>query len=184
MSRQITVEPEEFHLVDFSAAEIAAIVDEVAGRVGLPPDQQVVVQVNESTPLGRARLAATDPVTLEVESGGFEDPLRPRQLSRANVEATAGRLLMRARDRLDPDFGDPPPDADLALAEATAWDVYATGRLARLGFASQRERRRYHFRIRHGFTDESDLEFERLWNGEDLTWAQVREPAQAPQIAG
>lgn len=162
-------------MVDFDAGEIARIVGDVADRIGLPADQALRVRVNERTPLGRARLAALSAaeIVLDVESGGFEDPLRPRRLSEGNVAATVGRLLMLAHDRLDPVFGDPPDDEALTLAESVAWDVYATGRLARLGYPSQEDRRRYHFRIRHGFTDAADAEFDRLWHGDGLTWADV-----------
>ena len=81
---------------------------------------------------------------------------------------------MRTKDRLDPSFGDPPPDDDIPINDYTAWDTYAVGRLERLGFPSQRERRRYHFRIRHGFTDVADGVFDRLWTGENLTWADLQ----------
>jgi hypothetical protein len=61
----------------------------------------------------------------------------------------------------------------VALAHRVAWDVYAVGRLDRLGHRSQRQRRLYHFRNRHGFTDEADAAFERLWTADGLTWAQI-----------
>ena len=56
-----------------------------------------------------------------------------------------------------------------------AWDVYCIGRLVRLGFKHYDNRQRwlYHFRNRHGFTDAADDAFERLWTGDDLTWADI-----------
>ena len=81
---------------------------------------------------------------------------------------------MRVRDRLDPAFGDPPPDKELSVQQHTAWDAYAVGRCARLGLPTQRQRRLYHFRIRHGFTDVADRVFDRLWTATDLTWADIQ----------
>jgi hypothetical protein len=80
---------------------------------------------------------------------------------------------MRTIDRLDPSFGDAPADDDMSIELYAAWAIYAVGRLERLGFPSQRERRRYHFRIRHGFTDVADRVFDRLWAGDNLTWADI-----------
>ena len=56
------------------------------------------------------------------------------------------------------------------LAHRVAWDVYAVGRLQQLGYDSQRQRRLYGFRNRHGFTDAADAAFEQLWTSSDLTW--------------
>ena len=71
-----------------------------------------------------------------------------------------GRLLLQALDRRDPAFGDPPPDDALSVAHRVAWDVYAVGRLQRLGYRAQRQRRLYAFRNRHGFTDAADAAFD------------------------
>jgi hypothetical protein len=169
----VSVSPEEFHLVKYDAPEIRAIVSELADRVGLG-DRDIVIEVDEKTPLGSSAVVSLDPITITVESGGFEDAKHLRHLSRESVEGVIGRHLMRTKDRLDPSFGDPPPDDDMPINGYTAWDTYAVGRLERLGFPSQRERRRYHFRIRHGFTDVADGVFDRLWTGENLTWADIQ----------
>jgi hypothetical protein len=169
----VSVSPEEFHLVKYDAQEIAVIVSELADRVGLG-DRDIVIEVDEKTPLGSSAVVSLDPITITVESGGFEDAKRLRHLSRDSVEGVVGRHLMRTKDRLDPSFGDPPPDDDIPINDYTAWDTYAVGRVERLGFPSQRERRRYHFRIRHGFTDVADGVFDRLWAGENLTWADIQ----------
>ena len=84
-----------------------------------------------------------------------------------------GRVLFQAGDRLDPDFGAPSFDDDLPMHHSVAWDIYAVARLARLGYRSQRQRRLYHFRNRHGFTDVADAAFERVWTEDGLTWSDL-----------
>jgi hypothetical protein len=177
----VTVSPEEFHLVKYDAAEIASIVSELADEVGMG-DRTIHIDVDEKTPLGSSAVVSLDPITITVESGGFEDAKNLRSLSRESVEGVVGRHLMRIKDRLNPDFGDPPADDDLPIDLYTSWDIYAVGRLERLGFPSQRERRRYHFRIRHGFTDVADRVFDSLWSAENLTWADI-EAASAEAMA-
>ena len=169
----VTVSPQEFHLVEYDAAEIASIVSELADTVGLG-DRAIHIEVDEKTPLGSSAVVSLDPITITVESGGFEDAKHLRHLDRESVEGVVGRHFMRTIDRLNPDFGDPPADDDLPIELYTAWDIYAVGRLERLGYPSQRERRRYHFRIRHGFTDVADRVFDRLWTASDLTWADIQ----------
>jgi hypothetical protein len=169
---KVTVSPEQFSLVQFDAAEIIAIAGPLADRVGMG-DRAIHIEVDERTPLGSSELTSLDPITIAVESGGFEDAKRLRQLSRESVEAVVGRHLMRARDRLDPAFGDPPADKDLSIEQYVTWDVYAVARLERFGYPSQKPRRRYHFRIRHGFSDEADRVFDRLWEADGLTWADL-----------
>ena len=171
MAPEVTVSPEQFHLVEFDGGEIAAIVGRLAEQLGI--DRPIHIEVDERTPLGSSALPSLDPITIQVESGAFEDAKHLRHVSQASVEGVVGRLLLRARDRLDPDFGEPPADDDLSIAHYVAWDVYAVGRLERLGYPSQEGRRRYHFRIRHGFTDVSDRVFDRLWSGDGLRWADL-----------
>jgi hypothetical protein len=173
MSVRVTVVPEQFTLVHFDAAQIAELAAEVAATVGIPDGLEVRVEVDEQSPLGRTEVRGVEPVTVAIESGAFEDAKRPRHLSEPSVRGVLGRLLFRARDRLDPAFGDPPADADLTLRQYVAWDVYAVGRCERAGLRAQKERRRYHFRIRHGFTDVADDAFDRLWSGDGLTWADL-----------
>jgi len=180
----VTVTPEEFKFVFFDGARIAAVTEKLIGEIGL--DRDVAIEVDESTPLGRAKVASTDPIVLSVESGAFEDAKRPRHLSERAVADVVGKWLLRTRDRLDPSFGDPPDDDALTLAQTTAWDTYCVGRLARLGYPVQRQRRLYHFRNRHGFSDLADAAFEQLWNGEGLSWAGIEaisattEPTRTP----
>jgi len=169
----VTVTPTEWQYVFFDTATITAIVEKLVGEIGV--DRDVHVEVDESTPLGRAKVTALDPaITLSIEGGAFEDPKRPRHLSERGVADVTGRWLLRSRDRLDPAFGDPPPDEELTLSQVTAWDTYCVGRLAGLGYPVQRQRRLYHFRNRHGFSDIADAAFERLWHANGLTWADIQ----------
>jgi hypothetical protein len=168
---QVVVSPTTYTYVFYDADTISAVASKLLDQMGL--DVALRVEVDETTPMGRARLTSLEPLTIHAESGAFEDLKRPRQLSEDRTADVVGRLLLKAKDRMDPAFGDPPPDDSLTLAQAAAWDVYAVGRLVRLGYAGQRQRRLYQFRNRHGFTDAADAAFERLWTAESLTWADI-----------
>jgi hypothetical protein len=173
----VSVSPETFTMVNFDGAQIAALVGDVADAIGLAGP--IRIEVDEHTPLGASSLVSLDPITIRVESGALENAKQPRHLSERNVVALSARLLFRAKDRSTPGFADAPAEADLTAAQAVAWDIYSVGRTARLGYASQRTRRLYHFRIRHGFSDATDDVFERLWSGEDLTWADIEAACEA-----
>ena len=168
-----TVEPSTFTMVDFDAARIAALTEELARKVGIEEGADITVEVDESTPLGRTQLVSVDPVHIRTESGAFEDPKKVRRFSEDAATDVLGRYLLRAADRRRPDFADAPPDEDLTVPQRTAWDVYAVGRLARMGYAVRRQRWLYAFRNRHGFTDDADDAFEQLWGGEGLGWAEI-----------
>ena len=172
----VIVTPETFTLVGFDRDEIAAIAEDLLPKVGIDADADVHLDVNEGSPLGWAVITSLDPVTLNIESGALEDPKRPRQLSPAGAQNVIGRLLLQASDRLDHAFGAPPLDEPLDPALANAWETYSAGRLDQLGYryADQRQRRLYHFRNRHGFTDRADAVFERIWSGDGLTFADLR----------
>jgi len=171
----VKVTPDTFNLVNYDASEIASIVAELQTAVGLPGGIDITLEVDESTPLGRASVTSYDPVTLHLESGALEDPKRPRHLSRTGSADVIGRLLFRVHDRRDPAFGDPPDDKDIPIAHSVAWDAYCIGRLVRLGYRhyDNRQRRLYHFRNRHGFSDTADEAFDRLWTADTLTWADI-----------
>jgi hypothetical protein len=169
---EVTVVPETYSLIEFEAERIRAVTSKLMEEIGVPVSLRI--EVDETTPLGRAWTSSLEPLVLSVESGAFEDPKRPRHLSERSVADVVGRLLFRVRDRLDPSFGEVPADDDLSLPESTAWDAYAVGRLARLGYPAQKQRRLYHFRNRHGFSDVADAAFDRLWTGEGLTWADIQ----------
>ena len=180
----VTVIPEEWKFVFFDGATITAITEKLLGQIGL--DRDVRIEVDESTPLGRAKVASVDPIVLAVESGAFENPKRPRHLSEQATADVVGKWLFRISDRLSGGFDAAPADDDLSLAQSTAWDTYSVGRMARLGYPVQRQRRLYHFRNRHGFSDSADVVFERLWNADGLTWADIEtactetEPTRTP----
>ena len=172
----VTVTPEEFSLVKFDASEIKSVAEKLISAIGLPADLDVRIEVDESTPLGRATVTSyDDPVVISVESGALEDPKRPRLVSSTGSADVLGRLLFRVKDRRTDGFGDAPADGDLTMPQSVAWDVYCIGRLVRLGFKhyDNRQRRLYHFRNRHGFTDAADEAFERLWTADDLTWSDI-----------
>lgn len=169
----VEIRPETFSLVFFDAAEIRAIVESLVAEVGLPTDATVTIEVDETTPLGRAQVASVDPIVITAESGALEDAKRVRQLDPIGAADVLGKLLFSVKDRLDPAFGDAPADDDLTLQQSAAWETYCVGRLGRLGHPVQRQRRLYQFRNRHGFTDASDAAFDRLWVADGLTWADI-----------
>ena len=170
-------------MVFFDAAEIRGIVERLIKDVGLPAELAVTVDIDETTPMGRSLLQSLDPVVLSLESGALEDPKRPRKIDPEGAADVLGRLLFEVRDRLDPAFGDPPAEEDLTLPESVAWQVYCVGRLGRLGYRVQRQRRLYQFRNRHGFTDAADEAFARLWTADDLTWDDIASASAAARAA-
>jgi hypothetical protein len=170
----VEVRPTEFSMVFFDAAEIQGIVEGLVAEIGLPRDLSVTIDVDETTPMGRARVASVDPLVITAESGALEDVKAPRQLSRTGTLDVIGKLLFSVRDRLDPEFGEPPADDELTLQESVAWEVYCVGRLGRLGHPVQRQRRLYQFRNRHGFTDAADAAFGKLWTSDHLTWQEIK----------
>ena len=178
----VTVAPRAFSIVEYDPGRIAAVVAEVGALVGLPDDVQIEVAVDEQNPFGKTSTVVSGrSVTIAVEGGAFEDPQRLRQFSEANARLVLGRLLFRVADRLDPGFGDAPPDPELTPVEHTAWDAYAVGRYSRrAGIDGGRGRRRYAFRIRHGFSDASDRAFDQLWSASDLAWADIQSICRVP----
>jgi hypothetical protein len=171
----VEIRPEEFSLVFFDTNQIRAIVERLVTEIGLPDDLSVTVEVDETTPMGRARVTSIEPVVIAAESGALEDVKRPRQLSEPGTTGVLGKLLLAVKDRLDPAFGEPPDDDDLTLQESAAWEAYCDGRLGRLGHPVQRQRRLYQFRNRHGFTDVADAAFDQLWTSEGLAWADIKQ---------
>jgi hypothetical protein len=169
----VVIHPEAFSMVTFEAAEIRALVERLAGEIGLPADIDITVEVDETTPLGSAKLTSLDPVVLSLESGALEDARRPRSFDAQSSADVLGRLLFEVRDRRDPGFADAPADGEVPLPLSSAWQAYCVGRLGRLGHRVQRQRRLYNFRNRHGFTDVADAAFAALWDGDDLTWADI-----------
>ena len=178
----VTVAPEQFTFVAFDAAVIGRIVSDLLDRLGMT-EHSVHVDVDESSPIVRIKVEDGEPIVLRAESGAFEDPRRPRQLSEENVATNAGRALLRVRDRRDGSFAAAPPDAEVTLPLVAAWDTYAVGRLGRLGYPVHEPRWRYNFRNRHGFTDAADAAFDRVWAADALTWSELTSISDAAREA-
>jgi hypothetical protein len=176
----VTVTPGEFLLVLFEHAEVVDVATRVVETVGIVND--VVVAVNETTPLQRVVVTSLEPITLDVESGALEDPRRPRKLSVPNAESSLSKVLFRVRDRLDGTFADAPADDKLTNAQRSAWGVFAVGRASRTGFHAQEQRQRYGFRNRHQFSDAADAVFDRLWSADSITWVELA--ALSASVAG
>ena len=170
----ITVTPSTFTMVDYDAEAIGTLVEDIATSIGLPADTEIHIDIDETVPLGRNRLESVDPIRIWLEGGALENPKRIRQFSEDGARDVLGRHLLRAKDRLDPAFGEPTGDGDLDLHHRTAWDVYAVGRLVRAGHPANKQRWRYTFRNRHGFTDVADDAFDTLWNSDAMTWAEIQ----------
>ena len=168
----VTVTPQTFNFVAYDAALIQRVAEELLNSLGLA-DRDLNIEVDETTPLARTRVEVGDAISIRAESGAFEDTKRPRQQSEVATATSLGRVLLRVRDRLNGGFGDAPPDDGLTLAQIAAWETYSVGRLERLGIEVNQQRWRYNFRNRHGFTDEADEAFNRLWAGEGLTWSEL-----------
>jgi hypothetical protein len=173
-----TVRPDPFNLVHYDTDQIRAIVDDVAAQIDFPRDVDIVLTVDEELPhpiLGTFADVVDGHAELWVAGGNFEARDHPRAFSELHARADITHMLLRVKDRLVGGFEDAPAEADLALGERSAWDTYAWGRLARLGYPIHHQKRLYDFRMQHGFTDAADAAFDRLWNAESMTWAGVQE---------
>ena len=94
----VEVRPTEFSMVFFDAAEIQGIVEKLVAEIGLPGDLSVTVEIDETTPMGRARVASIDPLVITAESGALEDVKAPRQLSEAgHARRDRQAAVLRAR---------------------------------------------------------------------------------------
>lgn len=185
---KVSVTPEVFSFIDYDAREIAEVVKRVAERLGI--SNPIRLAVDESTPLAKMSASFVDddgaPITdapssdsiigVHVESGALEDRKRLTTFSADSAELSLGQVLLRARDRLRPDFAEVPPDEQLSLAQNAAWDAYCAGRMERAGFAPNEQRFRYNFRNRFGFTDDVDATFDRVWRSDDLAWSDLPHP--------
>lgn len=173
----VTVSPDPFTLVPYDAARIAAIVTEIAAQVEVPSGTDIHLTVDEElfAPLtGHMTDVAGNRVELWVSGANFEDTRHPRQFHEADARRDLTVMLLRAADRLGAGFDGAPTDAELTRAERAAWDVWATGRAARLGTPVRPQATRYDFRLQHGFTDAADAAFDRLWHARELTLDDLR----------
>ena len=177
MAAHVTVTPEQFTLVNYDAAEISAVVVDLAERLGVA--NPIQVNVNETTPFAKITVeldgspSSDVTIALGLESGALEDSRHLQHFGLERAQLSIGRGLLRARDRMRADFADAPADADLTNEQAAAWDAYCMGRLTRAGLDPAPQRSLYDFRNRFGFSDDTDAQFERLWAAEDLSWADL-----------
>ncbi len=116
---RVVVAPEQFTFVKYDAGEIAEVVTDLAERIGLANPIRVVV--DETTPM--AAMSSTIDgtssdalITIHVESGALEDTKHFTNFNRHHAEISLGRMLLRAHDRLRPDFADAPNDESLEPA--------------------------------------------------------------------
>ena len=176
MSTHVTVAPEQFSLVKYDAVRIAEITRDLAESLAVT--NPIAVEVDERTPLSKmsASVDGTSSdatVTLRLQSGALEDTKHLTNFSETRARLSLGRVMLRARDRMRPDFTDAPDDLQLTNRQNAAWDAYCGGRLERLGLGPVKQQYLYDFRNRFGFSDEVDALFERVWAADDLGWADL-----------
>ena len=174
----ITVTPDPFNLVNFDAAVIRDLVEEIAGSLDLPTDVDLALMVDEAVPhpiVGTMADVVNGKADLWCTGGCFEARDKSRAFSERHARAEIAAMLLRIRDRLSGGFEDAPADGDLLPAERAAWDCYTLGRVNDLGHNVHLQKRLYDFRLQHGFTDASDAAFARLWATKATTWGAIRE---------
>ncbi|MGZ8753093.1 MAG: hypothetical protein ACXW1S_08925 [Acidimicrobiia bacterium] len=178
---KVAVTPNPFVLVEYDSGALSALTERVAGRVGVPDDVDIAIEVDEALPrpLIASYVDAIDVgdgvrgISIWCSGGNFEHPQYPRRFDDAGAEVKLATDLRRAADRLSPGFADAPPDSELTERQREAWDASAAGRVSRLGFAVREPLTRYHFRLSNGFGDAVDAVYERLWGADELTWADL-----------
>jgi hypothetical protein len=174
---KISLTPETFTLVKYDAAALLAVAQDAAAAVGVPEDTALVIEVDEALPgplIASASEAAPGRFSCWFSGGCFEDPKRQAELQPEMSKSEFGAAFLRARDRLDGGFEDAPSDSDISERQRAIWDVYADGRLKRLGgFLVNEARRRYTYRLRAGFNDVADAEYDRIWNADAFSWSEL-----------
>jgi hypothetical protein len=177
---KVTVTPDPFVLVDYDSGALAALIEKVAARVGVPDEVDIDIEVDEALP--RPLIASYvdvvgsgdgAKVSIWCSGGNFEHPQYPRRFDDAAAESRLAVDLLRACDRLSSGFADAPADEDLTERQRETWDTSASARIARLGFVVREPLVRYHFRLANGFGDAVDAVFERIWSADDVTWADL-----------
>ena len=152
-----------------------------SARSACPATSTVAVEVDETHAAGPGRGRVDRPgacITVGVRRPRGPEARRGSS-SAAGAADVLGRLLFRVRDRLDPAFGDAArrrrPHARSSRRRGTST---ASAGSAGSATRSQRQRRLYHFRNRHGFTDAADAAFDApLGRPTDLTWADIEPPS-------
>ena len=135
--------------------------------------------VDETTPLAkRAASLVGEPgpdavIELRLQSGALEDTRHLTSFGPRRARVSVGLALLRARDRLRPDFADVPSDLELTNSQNSAWDAYCAGRLERAGIDGASQRYRYDVRNRFGVRVEVDATFDRMRAADDLAWSDL-----------
>lgn len=177
MSYDISLVPEAFTLVKYDAGSLLAIAQDAATAVGVPDDVSIAIEVDEALPgplIASASEAEPGKLSFWFSGGCFEDPKRQAELQPELSRTELGAAFLRGRDRLDGGFEDAPGDGEISPRQRAIWDVYAEGRLHRLGgFLVNEARRRYTYRLRAGFNDVADAEYEQLWAAEGFSWSEL-----------
>jgi hypothetical protein len=183
---EISLTPETFTLVKFDADTLLAVAQDAATAVGVPDDTVLVIEVDEALPgplIASASEAAPGRLSFWFSGGCFEDPKRQAELQPEMSKTEFGAAFLRARDRLDGGFEDAPGDSEISERQRAIWDVYTDGRLKRLGgFQIKEARRRYTYRLRAGFNDVADAEYDRIWNADTFSWSEL-EAVEARLVA-
>lgn len=170
----ISVTPDTFTKVMFDVAEIRDAAKRAAELVrGFDDSRSFELAVDEERMTTRIRISSLTPLVLGIDSGALEEAKRPRTLSQGRTTSTVARLLAEVADREFSDFGAPELGEPSDLSIRVAWDVYCYGRISRLGLSVQKAALRYNFRNRVGFSDTADAAFDRLWNADSLTYADI-----------
>jgi hypothetical protein len=176
VSHTISITPETFTLVKYDAAELLAIAQDAAKIVGVPEDVAIDIEVDEALPgplIASASEAEPGKLSFWFSGGCFEDPKYQAALQPEMSKTELAAAFLRGRDRLDGGFESAPSDAEISERQRI-WDVYTEGRLRRLGgFQINEARRRYTYRLRAGFSDVADAEYDRLWVADSLTWSEL-----------
>jgi hypothetical protein len=178
LASRVTITPEQFTLVPYDAAEIVAIVEDIAALIGFPPGTPIDVEVDEVlfAPLtGHMSEKADGRARIWISGANFEDKKKPRHFSASQARDDLTVAMLRAKDRLSDDFAGAPDEAKVTRGERAAWDVWAHGRASRLGVPVRRQALLYEYRLQHGFTDVADAAFDRLFAADTMTWDGLRE---------
>jgi hypothetical protein len=178
LASRVTITPEQFTLVPYDAAEIIAIVEDIAALIGFPPGTPIDVEVDEVlfAPLtGHLSEKADGRASIWISGANFEDKKKPRHFSASQARDDLTVAMLRAKDRLSDDFAGAPDEAKVTRGERAAWDVWAHGRASRMGVPVRRQALLYEYRLQHGFTDVADAAFDRLFAADTMTWDGLRE---------
>jgi hypothetical protein len=177
VSHTISLTPETFTLVKYDAAELLAIAEDAATLVGVPEDVSIAIEVDEALPgplIASAAEATPGKLSFWFSGGCFEDPKYQAMLQPEMSKTELAAAFLRGRDRLDGGFEDAPADGEISERQRAIWDVYAEGRLARQGgFVINEPRRRYTYRLRCGFNDVVDAEYDTIWQASSYSWAEL-----------